>query len=94
MILVFRLLILSWLCCHSNADISKNIVNKKLPTPSLVVASSLPSESIHTHIETMYDAETTWIQLEDSGYNLALLNNKSLFFRALAAGIFVGLGVY
>ena len=45
-----------------------------------------------TNIETMYESETTWRQLEDTGANLTLLSNRSLFWRALAAGVFVGFG--
>ena len=88
------LILLIWLCIHSKAQSSSNTANLNAKSvsklPSVVVTGS--SQLAHTNIETMFSSEETWRQLEETGSNIVLLSNKSLFFRALAAGIFVGFG--
>ena len=86
-----EIIFFAFLVIHfSQADkvIVQPVIGKKLSMSTLTAQAAIGT----TSIETMYDSETTWRQLEDTGANLTLLSNRSLFFRALAAGVFVGFG--
>ena len=45
-----------------------------------------------TPVDSMNSVDETWTQLEDFGELLTRYSKKSLFFRALFAGLFVGFG--
>ena len=68
-------------------------VRPRRATATLRAAVSGPTEPLPVRaIETMNSVDSTWEQLEEVGNVLTTYTVTSLFFRALFAGLFIGLG--
>jgi formate/nitrite transporter FocA (FNT family) len=60
--------------------------------PVISLRTSALKAEVAVRTETLMGVEETWLQLEDFGSVLTRYSKSSLFFRAVTAGVFIGLG--